>query len=103
MDRIATQTKELEDQKKELMQAKEKRAIAEGKLAREVKELAEDKKFLRNLQQQCMTRATQFEAETKTRNDELAALATAKKTVQAIVFTQTDIGKLAYGTGYPIP
>jgi len=91
-DRIKTQSKELEDQKKELAAAKEFGASSKGKLDQAVKGLEEDKKFLKKLQQGCMERASTFEAEMKTRNDELTALGSAKKTVQAIVFAQVSPG-----------
>lgn len=91
-DRIKTQSKELEEQKKELASAKEKGATSKGKLDQTVKGLEEDKKFLKKLQQGCMERASEFEMEMKTRNDELTALGSAKKTVQAIVFAQVSGG-----------
>jgi hypothetical protein len=87
-DRIATQSKELEEQKKELAESKEKMATAKGKLDKLAKDLAEDQKYLKKLQQGCMERASEFEMEMATRKDELAALAAAKKTVQAITLTQ---------------
>jgi hypothetical protein len=87
-DRIATQSKELEEQKKELAESKEKMASSKGKLEKITKGLAEDQKYLKKLQQGCMERASEYEIETTTRKDELAALTAAKKTVQAIAFTQ---------------
>lgn len=87
-DRIKTQTKELEEQKKELASAKESGASAKGKLDMTKKDMEEDKKFLRKLQQGCMERSSEFEMEMKTRSDELNALGAAKKTVQSIVFVQ---------------
>jgi len=96
-DRIKTQTKELEGQKKELASAKEFGAVAKGKLDQTVTGLEEDKKFLKKLQQGCMERASEFEMEMKTRNDELTALGSAKKTVQAIVFAQVSPGTPADG------
>jgi len=91
-DRIKTQTKELEEQKKEQAGAKELGATSKGKLDQAVQGLEEDKKFLKKLQQGCMERASTFEMEMKTRNDELTALGSAKKTVQAIVFAQVSSG-----------
>jgi len=89
-DRIKTQTKELEEQKKELASAKESGASAKGKLDMTKKDMEEDKKFLRKLQQGCMERSSEFEMEMKTRSDELNALGAAKKTVQSIVFVQVS-------------
>lgn len=91
-DRIATQSKEIEDSKKELANSKEKEAEAEGKLVQVEKDLAVDEKFLKSLQQSCMERASEFEMEMKTRNEELAALASAKKTIQSIVFANWQYG-----------
>merc|ERR1719265_983389 len=88
---------ELEQQKKELAAANEKAATAKGKIDMVVKDLEEDKKFLKKLQQGCMERASEFEMEKKTRNDELAALGSAKKTVQSIVFAQVSPGTPADG------
>merc|ERR1719506_3437756 len=96
-DRIKTQEKELDAQKKELASAKEAGATSKGKLDAAVKGLAEDQKFLKKLQQGCMERASEFEMEMKTRNDELAALGSAKKTVQSIVFAQVSPGTPADG------
>ena len=45
-------------------------------------DLAEDEKSLSTLHQECMTGAEDFEAETKSRGEELKALATAKKIIQ---------------------
>jgi len=89
-DRLATQNKELEVQKKELASSKEFGATSKAKLDQAVKGLEEDKKFLKKLQQGCMERASEFEASMKTRNDELTALGSAKKTVQSIVFAQVS-------------
>jgi len=89
-DRIKTQMKELEEQKKELASAKESGASAKGKLDMTKKDMEEDKKFLRKLQQGCMERSSEFEMEMKTRSDELNALGAAKKTVQSIVFVQVS-------------
>jgi hypothetical protein len=89
-DRIRTQTKELDEAKKEAAESKEKEARAKGKLDQTIKDLAADEKYLKNLQQGCMERASEFEMEMKTRNDELNALAHAKKTIQSVVFTQVS-------------
>jgi len=89
-DRIKTQNKELEEQKKELALAGEKQASAKGKIENNNKDLVEDKKYLKKLQQGCMERASEFQMEMKTRNDELSAIGAAKKTVQSIVFVQVQ-------------
>merc|ERR1711981_415495 len=62
-------------------------AAAEGDLEVTSKDLAEDEKDLATLHQDCMTGAEDFEAETKSRGEELKALATAKK-----IITETTSG-----------
>merc|ERR1719201_1663223 len=60
----------------------EAKATAEGDLGVTSKDLAEDVKELKGLHHNCMTKAEEFEAETKSRGEELNALATAKKIVK---------------------
>merc|ERR1719359_2427433 len=62
-------------------QSEEKKAVAEGDLDVSSKDLAEDTKALGGLHQDCMTKAQDFEAETKSRGEELAALAKAKEII----------------------
>merc|ERR1719504_481891 len=68
--------------KKALAASEEAKAAAEGDLAVTTKDLDEDVKALATLHQDCMTGAEDFEAETKSRGEELHALATAKKVIQ---------------------
>merc|ERR1719471_2574956 len=56
-------------------------AVATGDLDVTSKDLAEDINSLANLHQDCMTKAQDFEAETKSRGEELAALAKAKEII----------------------
>merc|ERR1719471_739184 len=56
-------------------------AVATGDLDVTSKDLAEDVKSLAELHQDCMTKAQDFEAETKSRGEELAALAKAKEII----------------------
>jgi len=67
--------------KKELAASAEKKASAEASLDVTSKDLAEDKKTKATLHQGCMTKATDFEATTKSRAEELDALAAAKKII----------------------
>lgn len=60
----------------------EGKATAEGDLDVTSKALAEDINELQGLHHNCMTKAEEFEAETKSRGEELKALATAKKIVK---------------------
>jgi len=89
-DRLLTQNKELNVANKAKASAAEEGSTAKGKLDAVVRDLAEDKKMLKKLQQGCLERASEFEIEVKTRNDELTALALAKKTVQAIALVQVQ-------------
>jgi len=81
-DEIKYANKEMDDAKKGLEASNEGKATAEGDLAVTSKDLSEDKKALATLHQDCMSGAQDFEEETKSRGEELHALATAKKVIQ---------------------
>merc|ERR1719214_493307 len=72
----------------------EAQSTSEGELAVTTKDLDEDTKALATLHQDCMTGAEDFEAETKSRGEELKALATAKK---VIVEATSGASDLSYG------
>jgi len=72
---------ELKDSKKGIAIASEKKSTAEGDLGVTEKGLKEDIKAKSTLHHDCKTKAQQFEAETKSRGEELKALATAKKLI----------------------
>merc|ERR1719408_717994 len=80
-DEIKFGQKELAEAKQALGKASEAKAAAEGDLAITAKALAEDEKALADLHSDCMTKAEDFEAETKSRGEELKALAEAKKVI----------------------
>merc|ERR1719174_2066476 len=61
--------------------AEETKATAEGDLANVNKDLEEDKAYLDSIHQDCMQKASDFEAAVKSRDEELEALATAKKII----------------------
>jgi len=67
--------------KKALSESKEAKSTAEGELGATSKELAADTETQSELHHNCMTKAEDFEAETKSRGEELKALATAKKAI----------------------
>jgi len=92
--KIAVSNKELNDVKKEKAEAGQSHAEAEGDLEVVKKDLAEDKKTLGELHHECMTRAADFEDETKSRDEELKALAAARKILKEIA---GDAGFIAYG------
>jgi hypothetical protein len=80
-DEIKYANKELDAAKKNLEASTEGKATAEGDLSSTTTDLSEDTKALSTLHQDCMTGAEDFEAETKSRGEELQALATAKKVI----------------------
>merc|ERR1719409_1973627 len=92
-DEIKYANQDLDKAKKANAKSAEAQAAAEGDLDVTSKDLAEDIKDLATLHQDCMTGAEDFEAETKSRGEELKALATAKK-----VITETTSG--AAGQSY---
>merc|ERR1719502_1646940 len=80
-DEIKYGTQDLAKAKKALAASAQAKASAEGDLSVTSKDLAEDQKTLSTLHQDCMTGAENFEAETKSRGEELNALAQAKKVI----------------------
>jgi len=66
-------------QKKSLAASGETKATATGDLTVTSKALAADIATLEDLHKDCLTKAQDFEAETKSRTEELKALAEAKK------------------------
>jgi len=76
---IADENGDLADAKKGLATSQEAKATAEGDLSVTSADLAEDEKALTTLHQDCMKGAEDFQLETKSRGEELDALATAKK------------------------
>merc|ERR1719220_2943356 len=81
-DEIAYQNKELAEAKKGVSDAGEQKVTAEGDLGATSKEMAADVKAKGGLHQACMAKATAFEAETRSRGEELAALAKAKAIIK---------------------
>merc|ERR1719330_1817984 len=81
-DEIAYQNKELAEAKDGVAEGSERKASAEGELGVSSNELAEDVKAKGGLHQACMAKATAFEAETRSRGEELDALAKAKAIIK---------------------
>jgi len=81
-DEIAYGKKELAEGKAGLAAASEKKVTAAGDLEMTSKDLAADTKELGDLHQECLTKATDFEDEMKSRGEELKALAEAKKVLK---------------------
>merc|ERR1719333_1957073 len=90
-DEIKYATKDMNKAKKSLAASEEAKATAEGELSVTSADLAEDVKTLATLHQDCMTGAEDFEAETKSRGEELKALATAKKVIQEATSGASDL------------
>jgi len=80
-DEIEFAEKDMTKAKKTLAGAQESKATAEGDLDVTSKDLAEDISTKSTLHQDCMTAADEFEGATKSRGEELKALATAKKVI----------------------
>merc|ERR1719478_1478821 len=81
-DEIKFANKDMDKAKKGLAESQEKKATAEGDLEVTSKDLAEDIQSKSTLHQDCMSGAEEFELSTKSRGEELNALATAKKIIK---------------------
>jgi chromosome segregation ATPase len=93
-DEIAYGEKELAEAKAGIAASGEKKATAEGDLSSTTADLDTDVKTKADLHQECMTKAQEFEAEVKSRAEELKALAEAKK---ALVDNTGAADSLSYG------
>merc|ERR1719291_442668 len=82
-DEIKFGQKEIAEAKKARAASGEKRAAAEGDLAATSKTKTEDVSTLADLHQSCLTYAQNYEAETKSRGEELHAIAEAKKVISS--------------------
>jgi len=90
-DEISYGKKELAEAKKGLAGSAGEKATAEGDLDVTSKDLADDIKAKSGLHQQCMTTAQNFEAETRSRGEELKALREAKKVIAETTTGATSI------------
>merc|ERR1719453_1048167 len=81
-DAMAFGTKELGETKAAKAAAEEAKATGENDLAMAEKAAAEGTKHLTDLQNECMTAATEYEESQHSREEELTALATAKKILE---------------------
>merc|ERR1740122_941476 len=93
-DKIKYETKEMAEAKQGIAASNEKKATAEGDLDTTNKNLAEDVTALSELHHECLSKAQDYEAETKSRGEELKAIATAKKVIQE---TTAGAADLSYG------
>eukprot|EP00929_Paragymnodinium_shiwhaense_P040267 TRINITY_DN2103_c0_g1_i1.p1 TRINITY_DN2103_c0_g1~~TRINITY_DN2103_c0_g1_i1.p1 ORF type:complete len:705 (+),score=329.11 TRINITY_DN2103_c0_g1_i1:82-2196(+) len=90
-DELKFSGKDMDKAKKDMAQQKEAKAGAEGEMAITKKDLEEGKKLQGTLQRDCTEKAQDFEAETKSRSEELKALATAKQAIQESTGGAADI------------
>merc|ERR1719379_820832 len=81
-DAIAVGNKDLGETKTEKAAAEEAKAVAEGELETADTGVADDSKKLNDLQQECMTKATDYETSQHSRSEELAALEKAKSILE---------------------
>jgi len=105
-DSIRVESAELADAKKAIGESQGRKSAATGDLAATSSDLAADENTKATLHHNCMTKASTFEAETKSRGEELKALAEAKKVIQEATggaalaqasFLQTDRSRLTSG------
>merc|ERR1719169_322858 len=105
-DEIEFANKDMDKAKKGLAASQEGKANAEGDLDATSKDLADDVATKATLHQDCMNAAEEFELATKSRGEELNALATAKKVIveatggaaeQSYSFLQTERMRLSSG------
>merc|ERR1719162_1011292 len=80
-DEIKFGNSDMDNAKKGLATSEGSKATAEGGLSVTNKDLAADTETLGDLHQECMTKSQAYEAEVKSRDEELKALAAAKKAI----------------------
>jgi chromosome segregation ATPase len=93
-DQISVDTKELSDAKTMKHEASETKATAEGDLAVTTKDLKQAESVLKNMKGDCMTKATDNEMSVKSRDEELKAIAAAKK---ALLENTGGAAEVTYG------
>merc|ERR1719201_1527419 len=76
---IANGDKVMDETKKARAAAEEAKATAQGELDTASKTLADSESHLKDLQQECMAKAEEYETSQHSRSEELTALDTAKK------------------------
>jgi len=94
VDQVRFDTKDMDAAKTNLAASGESKAAAEGDLAVTNKALGADTQELGELHQECMTKAEEFEASTKSRGEELKACGVAKK---AIIDSTGGASDITYG------
>jgi len=93
-DDIRFASKDMDEAKTSLAASGETKATAEGDLSVTTKDLAADKSALADLHKDCLGKAQDFEAATKSRTEELKALTEAKK---VLADTTGEADTITYG------
>merc|ERR1719261_1885117 len=96
-DEIEFANRDMDKAKKGLAESQESKATASGDLEATSKDLADDVATKATLHQDCMAAAEEFELATKSRGEELNALATAKK---VIVEATGGAAEQSYGASF---
>jgi len=96
-DEIKFANKDLAEAKKTATTAAEAKATAEGDLTATSKDLEADTKTKADLHEECLSKAQDYEQETKSRSEELEALAKAKAAVEEAT---NGAASLSYGTSF---
>jgi hypothetical protein len=81
-DMMANGEKVLDETKKAKAAAEEAKAVAQGELDTAEKGLADDEKHLKDLQNECMAKAEEYETSQHSRSEELEALGKAKSILE---------------------
>merc|ERR1712060_599295 len=81
-DELRFANEDLAEAKAGIAASSERRATANGELGATEKDLAADVESKASLHHDCMTKASTFEAETRSRGEELKAMAQAKKVIR---------------------
>merc|ERR1719253_2429218 len=84
-DELKYASKDMDETKKALAASAETKSVAAGDLSVTTKDLASDKSELEGMNTDCMTRGQDYETETKSRAEELRAIAEAKKVIASSV------------------
>jgi chromosome segregation ATPase len=101
-DQIKFSNKEFGQAKTTKAEAEETKGTAEGDVAVTTADLNEDTKTLAGIHHDCMSKASEYETEVKSRGEELKALAEAKKIiVEATSLAQTSFMQLSSVSGLP--
>merc|ERR1719461_187773 len=90
-DEIKYGTQDLNEAKKNMALQDEAKATAEGDLAVTSKTLAEDEKTMSTLKQDCVMRSQDYDAETKSRAEELKAIDEARAVIAKVANGAADI------------